>query len=159
MTDAYYSINRSYIKAFLRSAQSAVGIRSEVNVLITSNQEMCRLNRDFRGKNRPTDVLSFPAVEHEKIAGDIAISGEIARKNADALGHPFTTEVKILLLHGLLHLAGYDHETDRGEMAALEQKLRARLNLPTGLIERTTINQRGRRGSGRKPLTSPLTKS
>lgn len=107
-------------------------------MLITSNAKMRRLNRDFRGKDKPTDVLSFPARQNGnvRLAGDIAISKEIARRNAKALGHSLGTELKVLLLHGLLHLAGHDHERDRGEMAALEQKLRAKLKLPTGLIER-----------------------
>lgn len=148
MTDSDHPANNSQIKTFLRTAQRAVGIRADVNVLITSNREMRRLNRDFRGKDRATDVLSFPAAQNGKVAGDIAICRDIARQNARILGHPLTTEVKILLLHGLLHLAGHDHESDNGEMAALEQKLRARLKLPTGLIERTTINYRGHRGRG-----------
>ena len=127
------------LQRFLRAAQREVGIPGEVNVLITSNAEMRRLNRDFRGKDKPTDVLSFPATQNGKVrlVGDIAISREIARRNAKVLGHSVETEHKILLLHGLLHLAGHDHEKDSGEMAVLEQKLRAKLTLPTGLIERT----------------------
>ena len=130
----------SGLQRFVRAAQREVGIAGEVNVLITSNAKMRRLNRDFRGKDKPTDVLSFPTAQNgnAKLAGDIAISREIARTNARALGHSLETELKVLLLHGLLHLAGHDHETDQGEMAALEQKLRARLRLPTALIERTT---------------------
>lgn len=146
MADPDHPANNSQIKTFLRTAQRAVGIRGEVNVLITSNDKMRRLNRDFRGKDQATDVLSFPAAQNGKVAGDIAISREIARQNARALGHSLTAEVKILLLHGLLHLAGHDHESDNGEMAALEQELRAKLELPAGLIERATINHRGHRG-------------
>lgn len=99
---------------------------------------MRRLNREFRGKHKSTDVLSFPAARNGKLAGDIAISRDIARQNAKILGHSLGEEVKILLLHGLLHLAGHDHETDDGEMAELEQRLRARLKLPRGLIERAS---------------------
>ena len=146
MIDPDHRATNSQIKTFVRSAQRALGISGEINVLITSSREMRRLNRDFRGKDEPTDVISFPAAQNGKIAGDIAISRDIAWQNAKSLGHPLTTEVKILLLHGLLHLAGHDHESDNGEMAALEQKLRARLKLPTGLIERTTTNQRARGG-------------
>lgn len=138
MTDPDHPAVNSQIKTFLHSAQRAVGIRGEINVLITSDKEMRRLNRDFRAKDKPTDVLSFPAARNGRIVGDIAISRDIARRNAKALGHPMSTEVKILLLHGLLHLAGHDHESDHGEMAALEQKLRAKLKLPTGLIERAS---------------------
>jgi probable rRNA maturation factor len=132
-------IKKKELDQFLRSATRAVGLAGEVNVRITSDQEMRRLNREFRGKNKPTDVLSFPASSNGKssLSGDIAISAAIARQNAEALGHTFESEIKILLLHGLLHLAGHDHESDRGEMAALEQKLRAKLKLPLGLIART----------------------
>ena len=127
------------IQRFLRVAQRSVGIQGEVNVRIASNDEMRRLNREFRGKDKPTDVLSFPAYQNGKatLAGDIAISADIARANAGELGHSFEEEMKILLLHGLLHLAGHDHESDNGEMRELEQSLRAKLKLPSGLIERS----------------------
>lgn len=144
MKDPDHPASSSQIKMglqrFLRAAQSAVGISGEVNILITSDAEIRRLNQQFRGKDEPTDVLSFPAAQDGKIksAGDIAISKEIARRNAKTLGHSLETELKVLLLHGLLHLAGLDHESDDGEMAKLEQKLRAKLKLPTGLIERTS---------------------
>jgi probable rRNA maturation factor len=133
-------IKTAGLQGFLRAAQRAVGMSGEVNVLVTSDKEMRRLNREFRGKDKPTDILSFPAAQNGKVklAGDIAISREIARRNAKALGHSLDTELKVLLLHGLLHLAGHDHESDKGEMAALEHKLRAKLKLPTGLIERTS---------------------
>jgi len=97
---------------------------------------MRSLNRRFRGKNKATDVLSFPS-QAPGVAGDIAISLEIAARNADALGHDLGTEVKILILHGMLHLAGYDHEIDDGEMQAREASLRRKFKLPVGLIERT----------------------
>jgi probable rRNA maturation factor len=97
---------------------------------------MQSLNRRFRGKNKATDVLSFPS-QVSGVAGDVAISLEIAAGNAAALGHDLATEVKILILHGLLHLAGYDHEIDDGEMQAREASLRQKFKLPVGLIERT----------------------
>ena len=133
-------IRTTGLERFLRLAQREAGISGEVHVLITSNARMRHLNRDFRGEDKPTDVLSFPAEQNgkSKLVGDIAISKEIARRNAKALGHSLQTEIKVLLLHGLLHLAGHDHERDHGEMAALEQKLRAKLKLPTGLIERVS---------------------
>jgi probable rRNA maturation factor len=133
-------INTAVFEQFLRRATRAVGLAGEVNVRITSDQEMRRLNHEFRGKDKPTDVLSFPgsASGKAKFSGDIAVSAEIARANAEALGHSFESEIKILLLHGLLHLAGHDHESDQGEMAALEQKLRAQLKLPLGLIARAS---------------------
>ena len=99
---------------------------------------MRRLNSCFRGKNQPTDVLSFPADASAKgFAGDIAISLEIAERNARLLGHSAADEIRILILHGMLHLAGYDHENDKGEMAKKESLLRRRFDLPTGLIERS----------------------
>ena len=127
------------LQRFLRIAQRSVGLAGEVNVRIASNREMRRLNREFRGKDKPTDVLSFPAFQNGKanLAGDVAISADIARMNAKELGHSLEEELNILLLHGLLHLAGHDHESDNGEMRRLEQKLRAKLNLPAGLIERS----------------------
>ena len=98
---------------------------------------MRRLNSRFRGKSRRTDVLSFPVASAKGLAGDIAISLDIAERNARLLGHPVADEIRILILHGILHLAGYDHETDKGEMAKKEIVLRRRLGLPTSLIERT----------------------
>ena len=98
---------------------------------------MRRLNSRFRGKSRPTDVLSFPAASANGFAGDIAISLDIAERNARLLGHSVADEIRILILHGILHLAGYDHESDQGEMAKKEILLRRRLALPTSLIERT----------------------
>lgn len=106
-----------------------------MNICITSNREMQALNRRFRKKNKATDVLSFPSAA-KGVAGDIAISLEIAAANAAELGHSLATEVKILILHGMLHLAGYDHEIDDGEMMQRETTLRQKLKLPVGLIER-----------------------
>jgi probable rRNA maturation factor len=121
---------------FLLRARRAAGLRGQVNVLITGNRELQELNRRFRGKNQPTDVLSFPSITSDGLAGEIAISAEIASQNARQLGHTPAEEIKILALHGVLHLAGYDHERDGGEMAAKEQRLRKKLGLPSGLIER-----------------------
>ena len=101
---------------------------------------MKSLNRQFRRKDKPTDVLSFPAEPgiQSELAGEIAISAEIATRNARTLGHSPAVEIKILVLHGILHLRGYDHECDNGEMARREKQLRAKLRLPLGLIERVT---------------------
>ena len=129
-------IRERALALFAGKARRAVRLRGEVSIRITSSREMRELNRRFRRKNKPTDVLSFPS-NLPKWAGDIAISAEIAAANAAQLGHSTETELKILILHGLLHLAGYDHETDRGEMQARETKLRRQLKLPVGLIERS----------------------
>ena len=124
---------------FLAGAQAAIRLKGEVTVLLTTDATIRKLNRQFRGKNQATDVLSFPAegIGVEKIAGDLAISVPAALKQAVDQVHSLATEIKVLILHGLLHLAGYDHETDEGKMARRERLLRARLNLPQGLIERT----------------------
>lgn len=128
--------------AFLSAAQPAVRLRGQVTVLLTSDQTIRSLNRRFRGKNKATDVLSFPADASapgvEAIAGDLAISIPTAIRQAAEQGHPLLTEIKVLILHGLLHLAGFDHEADTGQMARRERLLRGRLGLPQGLIERAS---------------------
>jgi probable rRNA maturation factor len=121
---------------FAGKAQRAIGLRGEVVILITSSRQVQEMNHLYRKKNEPTDVLSFPS-QNPKLVGDIAISAEIAASNAAEMGHWAETELRILILHGLLHLAGYDHETDTGEMHAQESKLRRQFGLPVGLIERT----------------------
>ncbi|MGO9643016.1 MAG: rRNA maturation RNase YbeY [Terriglobales bacterium] len=127
------------LSRFLARARRAAGLKGAVNVLVTSSAEMKSLNRRFRGKDKPTDVLSFPAEPgaQKDFAGEIAISAEIATANACALGHSPAQEVRILVLHGILHLRDYDHERDRGQMAKREEQLRAQLHLPLGLIART----------------------
>jgi probable rRNA maturation factor len=122
---------------FAGKAQRAVGLRGEVVIFITTSAELRQMNRQYRHKDEPTDVLSFELrSSRAKTAGDLAISAEIAAANAAELGHSTETELKILILHGLLHLAGYDHETDHGEMHTREVELRRQLKLPVGLIER-----------------------
>jgi probable rRNA maturation factor len=135
------------LNRFLARARSAARLKGLVNVLITSSAEMKSLNRRFRGKDKPTDVLSFPAGPdtQPQFAGEIAISAELATKNARALGHAPAEEVKILVLHGVLHLRGYDHECDNGQMARREKQLRAKLRLPLGLIERISTSPAGRK--------------
>ena len=133
------------LRRFILKACRALGLSGEVHVLITSNSRMRALNRQFRGKDKATDVLSFPVAEQPALkskrnsisAGDIAVSAEISARNARQLGHSAANEVKILVLHGLLHLAGYDHESDNGEMARKEARLRRELRVPGGLIERS----------------------
>jgi probable rRNA maturation factor len=123
---------------FLAAAQAAVRLIGEVTILLTTDSAIRKLNRRFRNMNKATDVLSFPAdgIGTEELAGDLAISVPTARKQAIEQNHSLSTEIKILILHGLLHLAGYDHEADNGKMARREGQLRARLRLPQGLIER-----------------------
>jgi len=123
---------------YLKAAQEGVRLKGQVTVLLTTDAAICKLNKQFRGKDKATDVLSFPAegLGAQGIAGDLAISVTTALRQAHEQGHALWTEIKVLMLHGLLHLAGYDHETDDGKMARRERVLRARLRLPQGLIER-----------------------
>lgn len=103
-----------------------------VTVQLLSDTAMARLNRTFRHKEGPTDVLSFPANgakphRRAEYVGDIAISPETASRNARRFSRTLPAEMRILILHGMLHLAGFDHETDHGEMERLERRLRRRL--------------------------------
>ena len=130
------SLNR-----FLLRASRAARIAGAVNLLVTSSAAMRSLNVRFRGVNKPTDVLSFPSnqsSQNARLAGEIAISADIATQNALRLGHAPAMEVKVLTLHGLLHLAGMDHERDNGEMARKEAHLRRILHLPSTLTERAS---------------------
>ena len=144
-------IHQRALTLFATKAKRAIGARGELSIRITSSAEMRELNHRFRRKNKPTDVLSF-ASDTPGLVGDIAISAEIAQVNASQLGHSIDTELKILILHGILHLVGYDHETDAGEMLAKEARLRRQLNLPVGLIERT--DGMGARTPRRKLVTT-----
>ena len=123
---------------FLSEAQAAARLKDEVTVLLTTDAAIRKLNRRFRGKNKATDVLSFPAegLSAAGMAGDLAIGVTTALRQAAEQGHSLSTEIEVLILHGLLHLAGYDHQADDGQMARRERLLRARLGLPQGLIER-----------------------
>ncbi len=142
------------LSLFATKAQYALGVAGEVNIYVTSSREMQDLNRRYRRKNKPTDVLSFPS-RAPGVAGDIAISLEIAAANAADIGHPLATEVKVLILHGLLHLAGYDHEIDDGKMLAREMALRQEFELPIGLIERTRASAVKAAEAASKPKAAP----
>lgn len=138
---------RRRLAQFLSLAIQAAGLQGEVSVLLTGDRRMRALNRKFRHRDRPTDVLSFPAAPEfaaAGFAGDLAISLETAARQAAERGHPLEAEIEILILHGLLHLAGYDHESDFGQMARRERALRKRLSLPLGLIERVEHGKRAR---------------
>ena len=134
-------ISEQSLARFLLRARRAARLRGQVHVLVVSNRRMRSLNWQFRGQDEPTDVLSFPAVPEvaRELAGDIVISIDMAATNARRLQHPLAHELKVLVLHGVLHLAGYDHEADRGEMARREQRLRRELKLRDGLIERNQL--------------------
>ena len=142
-------VSSTALARFASRAQKEAGLRGELAVLVTGNREIQSLNRDFRKKDKPTDVISFPS-EAVGMAGDIAISVDIARQNGVELGHGALTELKILILHGILHLAGFDHETDNGRMSRKEARLRKQLGLPAGLIERANGSKPAKTVRGNK---------
>jgi probable rRNA maturation factor len=137
-------------------------VRGELTIALVSDARMRTINRDYRGKNYATDVLSFSAEEGAasdvrikpgsgvspahtsplsvagklRHLGDVVIATGVAARQAREAGHSLATELRVLALHGLLHLLGYDHERDRGEMARVERRLRRRGGLREGLIER-----------------------
>ena len=137
------------LELFLVRVRRELGLdEADITVCFISDAEIARMNQAFRKKKGPTDVLSFPAIERRRPAiarsqrrgrlrnkrtpeflGDIAIAPSVARRNAKKLGRRVPNELRILILHGLLHLLGYDHETDRGQMSRLEGRLRRKLGL------------------------------
>jgi probable rRNA maturation factor len=155
-------LSEASLSRFVMRARGESRLRGRVNVLVTGSAAMRTLNARFRGKNKPTDVLSFPCTQAHAgrgkgkpgFAGEIAISADIAAQNAARLGHSVASEVKVLALHGILHLAGMDHEHDNGQMARKEAELRRVLRLPATLTERggpalKGASSRGRRKGGR----------
>jgi probable rRNA maturation factor len=160
------SLRRAAIERFAGRLRKEVAKGRAFDILITGDAELRRLNRDFRGQDYATDVLSFPAsprpsepeqelvgrrkrLPHqatwdrrfrlstpEPFLGDIAISLGRARAQAREFGHSIEQEIQILMLHGVLHLCGHDHESDSGAMARAEKRWRSSLGLPNGLIER-----------------------
>lgn len=134
-------VSRRQMRAFAEQLETGVAGGRSFCCVVTSDRELQRLNRDFRKEDHPTDVLSFPAKSgrpsaRQDFLGEIAISFPRARHQATRYGHGVGDEIRILMLHGLLHLLGMDHESDRGRMARAERKWRAALSLPRGLIER-----------------------
>jgi len=133
------------LEEFLKNVEEEIGLGPEcVAVRLIGDAEMARLNETYRKKKEPTDVLSFPVVEEStksrglkqqvrkargKFLGDIAIAPRVARRNAKLLERELPKELKVLILHGVLHLLGYDHETDRGEMERIEMRLRRKLGI------------------------------
>jgi probable rRNA maturation factor len=129
-------INPTPWQEFAAKALKAIGSeKSDATIVFVSDDAIRKLNRQFRGKNYSTDVLSFPSepetfeVENEEQLGEVVISVQRAQAQARLNGLSFSKEVRQLILHGLLHLSGYDHETDKGEMNRLELKLRKRLDI------------------------------
>lgn len=154
--DLFQQVRRPDLGRFLLRAQKAIGLLGEVTVLLCGDGRIRELNKAFRGKNKATDVLSFPPGEHAgETAGDLAISVETAARQAAEHGHTLQEELRVLILHGTLHLAGFDHEADAGEMRTRETELRAQLKLPVGLIERTVGQGTRRRSAVRTSTTKP----
>jgi probable rRNA maturation factor len=133
------------LEEFLGKIEGEIGLGPErVAVRLIGDAEMARLNETYRKKKGPTDVLSFPVAADSakpgtlsqqvrkargEFLGDIAIAPRVARRNAKSLGRQLPEELKVLILHGVLHLLGYDHETDRGEMERIEGRLRGKLGI------------------------------
>lgn len=127
---------RRSLRAFAASLQATVAPGGEFCCLLTGDRELRRLNRQFLGRDYPTDVLSFPSGRPDGFLGEMAISTTRAAEQAREFGHSVEQEIGILMLHGLLHLLGMDHNRDRGRMARAELRYREQLGLPAGLIER-----------------------
>src|SRR5713101_6830024 len=129
------SLPRRELREFAGSLRDAVARGREFHCLITDDRELRRLNRQFRRADYATDVLSFPSDDAGSL-GEIAISADRAAEQAREFGHSRVDEIRILMLHGVLHLLGMDHERDRGEMARAEARWRKKLHLPPGVIAR-----------------------
>ena len=128
-------------------------VRGEVAIALVPDSQVRALNRKYRRTNAPTDVLSFPSSERGCL-GDIVIATGVARRQALEMRHPLRTELRVLALHGLLHLLGYDHDDqhDKGAMARIEARLRRKGRLPAGLIDRSQARLRAGRSGGQARL-------
>ncbi|MBI1791597.1 MAG: rRNA maturation RNase YbeY [Acidobacteria bacterium] len=129
-------LRRGALRAFARRLSDHVAGGRRFQCLLTGDRELRRLNRQFLGHDYPTDVLSFPDPSPDGFLGELAISVDRAGAQARQYGHTLLDEIRILMLHGVLHLLGMDHETDGGRMARAETRWRRKLDLPAGLIER-----------------------
>jgi probable rRNA maturation factor len=146
------ALGKRDLNRFLVKATEALGLAGDFSVLLTGDEQLRAMNLQFRGVDKPTDVLSFPALPEAANCGqggDLAISLETAAIQAADHGHSLQMEVKVLILHGLLHLAGYDHERDRGQMRRRESLLRKQFDLPAGLVERN-LDERSRPAARRR---------
>ncbi|MDZ7636943.1 MAG: rRNA maturation RNase YbeY [Bryobacterales bacterium] len=132
----FQDVARRPLQSFAEILSRDVAGERDFTCLLTTAEEMAELNERFRGKPSATDVLSFPASGEPGYLGDIAISLPHARAQAKEFGHGIDDEIRVLMLHGLLHLIGLDHEADAGQMARAESRWRKKLGLPNGLIAR-----------------------
>lgn len=122
-----HAVRKDNITRVLQGAAEALEVKGELAIVFAGDALLRKLNRDYRFKDKPTDVLSFPGPDKDMGLGDVIISVETARDNAAGQNRSLDRELEILALHGFLHVLGYDHETDQGEMDALERQMRARL--------------------------------
>ena len=122
-----HRVDSRRLERVLKAAAGALGAAGEITLVLTGDRRMRELNRRYRGKDRPTDVLSFTGEGIGGALGDVVISVETAERNARELGRTLAQELDVLALHGFLHVLGYDHETDDGTMERLERRLRRRL--------------------------------
>jgi probable rRNA maturation factor len=130
------ALDRAQIRAFAARLRTEVAAGRSFTCLITRDDELQRLNRQFLDKDYPTDVLSFPSGARDGMLGELAISVDRAAAQASEQGHRVEDEIRILMLHGVLHLTGMDHAGDRGRMRRAETRWRRFFGLPAGLIER-----------------------
>ena len=124
----HFKLDTDVWTIFATKALAAIGKTDSATIAFVSDKKIRELNRQFRGVDKATDVLSFPAEEPNNL-GDVAISVETAATQAKENRLSFENEIAQLVLHGLLHLSGYDHETDNGEMNRLELRLRRKLDI------------------------------
>ncbi len=133
------ALPRRELKDFAEQLRQQVSSGRGFVCMITDDRELRRLNRGFLQNDYPTDVLSFPSETPDGDLGEIAISSGRAAVQASEYGHSISQEIQILMLHGVLHLTGMDHESDAGEMSGAEKRWRKLFNLPNGLIERVRV--------------------
>jgi len=128
-----YTVNEKFLDTIL-----SILTQKDIELIITSNAQIQKVNKEHRGIDKPTDVLSFP-YEAMPMAplGSIMISTDYVKNRAQEFKHSEDDEFALLFIHGVLHLLGYDHEIDNGEMRAMEEKLILQLKLPRSLIVRT----------------------
>ncbi len=131
------AFDESRVRDFLSRLARDLAGGGEFSVVVTSDEAVRKANRLFRNQSRTTDVLSFPDGE-DGYLGDLLVSAPRAARQAAEHGHSVEDEIQILALHGILHLNGFDHESDGGEMRGEEERLRGKYGLPSGLIARGT---------------------
>lgn len=137
MIDLDNRTDKNYNFALLEQIANTLSER-EIELLLTDDDEISQINREFRGINKATDVLSFPSDPFPNAPlGSIIISVDKVQSVAEELGHTEDDEIALLFIHGILHLLGYDHEVDSGEMRERERELVNEFNLPLSLIVRT----------------------